>query len=463
MHILKRVMLCASALVVMATASQAQQVIGNATTVERDVRGNVGGAERAVGAGDDVFAREAITTAEESSTNLTFRDATSIVIGPLARVVLDRFVYNPDGSARRSVLAAAKGALRWTSGQSDPRAYQVRTPLAAIGVRGTQFDLVVEDAQETVILRDGQVNVCLKGTSNCKSLINPGDVAYITPAGISTAPRNAPSPQDFASNCLAGGGPCAIDPAGPSIVSLPAPALLGGVPLSGFRISLTTQTEVQKMGSRYDGSPDFQDSIELNNVPNQQGDKIVTQSFGVNVGYDFRSGPIIFGIETDASFTPFDCRTLDQSVRNFSFSTGNGTQNVRITSETASQVNAQMSVRGKLGFAVTDQLSLYGIGGVMLANTTESLSVVNNLAVTNQLYRGSDTKWRVGYVIGAGAEYMFTPNIGAMVEYSHYDLGKSTLRVEESARGGATTTGNFATTTNWMRGHIIKTGVTFRF
>jgi opacity protein-like surface antigen len=455
--------LALSALLLSVSGTYAQQTIGNATTVQSNVRGSIGGNERVVVTGDDVFAKESIITEEASSTNLTFRDATTIFIGPLARVVLDRFVYNPDGSARRSVLAAAKGALRWTSGQSDPKAYQVRTPLAAIGVRGTQFDLVVEDAQETVILRDGQVNVCLKGTSTCKSLINPGDVAYITPAGISTAPRNAPSPQDFASNCLAGSGPCAIDPAGPSIVALPSPVLLGGAPLTGFRISLTTQTEVQKVRSGFGGSSDFTDSIAFGNVPGSQSDKSLAQSFGINVGYDFRAGPVIFGIESDASFAPFDSRTFESSVTTFTLQTQNGPEDVRVTSQTGSKVNAQMSMRAKLGFAVTDQLSIYGLGGVMLANTTESISVVNSLAVTNQLYVGEKNKWRVGYVIGAGAEYMFTPNIGALVEYSHYDLGKSTLRVEESARGGAVPTGNFATTTNWMRGHIIKTGITFKF
>ncbi len=195
----------------------AQTAIGDAQTVIRDVRAISPGTERKVNGGDAVFQNEAISTAAQSSTNLRFRDATSLAIGPEARVVLDRFVYNADRTARRSVVSAVRGALRWTSGESRPSAYRVRTPLAAIGVRGTQFDLIVEQGIETVILRDGQVNVCLTGSDLCRSLLNPGDVAVITPGAIDTTPRDTPSANEFEQSCLTTGG-CTIDTAGPGIV-----------------------------------------------------------------------------------------------------------------------------------------------------------------------------------------------------------------------------------------------------
>ncbi len=218
----------------------AQSAIGGAETVERDVSAELAGRNRAVNTGDQVFANEAIVTATQSAASLRFLDDTALEIGPQARVILDRFVYNADQTARRSVVAAFKGALRWTSGRSRSGAYQIRTPLAAIGVRGTQFDLVVEDGQETVILRDGRVRVCLAGSSECKGLNNPGDVALITPGAISIAPRNAPSPRDFAEGCLSGAeAGCTISPSGPSIVqfaSIPAAPVFG---FTGFRIGIS--------------------------------------------------------------------------------------------------------------------------------------------------------------------------------------------------------------------------------
>jgi opacity protein-like surface antigen len=448
----------AAAIAVLLSASPAlaQTAIGGAETVERDVSGDLSGQVRDVGAGDQVFQDEAISTAAQSSANLRFLDSAALAIGPEARVVLDRFIYNADQTARRSVVAAVKGALRWTSGRSRSNAYQIRTPLAAIGVRGTQFDLIVENGQETVILRDGKVRVCLTGSDLCKPLNNPGDVAYITPGVIDVAQREAPSPQEFSQGCLSGtDGACRIDPVGPSIVqlaSLPATPALG---FTGFRIGLTGSYSKTRHDTRWGGSPNLEQSIGLGNVPRNQSGHSDTFDLSVDVGYDFRSGPVVFGIEGDLSLNPLNCDT--EAFKNVNFG------RVTVTTRSSIDVVAAASIRGRLGFALTDKLLAYGIGGVTLGFTNESLRVNNSLATTADLYQQNASRARIGYVVGAGAEYQLTRFISAKIEYNHFDLGSVTANIPESVRGNITGSGQFAAPRTRISGDVLKAGFNFRF
>ncbi len=126
-------------------------------------------------------------------------------------------------------------------------------------------------------------------------------------------------------------------------------------------------------------------------------------------------------------------------------------------------VSSAASFKGKLGFAVTDKLLAYGIGGVTIGFTDESYRVVNNIANTGQLYEQRGNRTRVGYVIGAGAEYRITPMISAKIEYNHFDLGASSTTIAESARGTGTTAGQFAVPSTRIRGDVFKTGINLRF
>jgi hypothetical protein len=182
----------------------AQSSIGSAVLIERDVSGTYAGQTRSLAIGDGVVANENIKTASASSARLQFLDQAILTIGPTSSVVLDRFVYNPDGSARAGTVEMAIGAARWVgSGTRSDEAYTVQTPHAVIGVRGTVFDLVVETRRTIVTLRDGSIVVCLiHKPQNCIIMTTPGSVVVVTATEISGPTRNAPSPTQFADNCL---------------------------------------------------------------------------------------------------------------------------------------------------------------------------------------------------------------------------------------------------------------------
>jgi len=75
------------------------------------------------------------------------------------------------------------------------------------------------------------------------------------------------------------------------------------------------------------------------------------------------------------------------------------------------------SARARVGFTLAPNLLVYGTAGVGLANTAASIGLgdMSVDASTNHF----------GWVAGGGAEWLFTNNWSARIEYKHYDLGKS--------------------------------------
>jgi hypothetical protein len=184
-------------------AAQAALKIGDATLVQRDVTGALPGRERKVAQGDDVFVDELIRTAQASAAKILFVDKTNLAIGPQAAVKLDRFVFKDDRSAKAMAVTVTKGAMRWVSGISPSSAYQIKTPNAIIGVRGTIFDVLVAGGRTSVVLQEGSVEVCTMGPRRrCRTLSRKGDMIEVTGSALHGPRPGGPGASDFASRCL---------------------------------------------------------------------------------------------------------------------------------------------------------------------------------------------------------------------------------------------------------------------
>jgi hypothetical protein len=191
-----------SALAFAATpALAAQQNIGATQTVNNQVSRELSGAAAKLSAGDPVFRNEVVKTGHDSTAKLVFLDSTNLAVGPISRVVLDRFVYDGGESGQTVAVKLSKGLFRFTTGALDKNAYSVTTPTAAIGVRGTVLDISVNARTTRVTLREGRAIVCPvdKGAAfeqlardcthgkgrNCKctALDQPGETAEVSRAG----------------------------------------------------------------------------------------------------------------------------------------------------------------------------------------------------------------------------------------------------------------------------------------
>lgn len=109
-----------------------------------------------------VFSGDRIETGPGGEAQIIFRDNTRLVVGPSSSMVIDAFVFNPDGSAQEVTINVAKGAFRFITGNSNSSAYSIVTPTSTIGVRGTEFDVSVEGRTgiTRVVNFSGATRVC---------------------------------------------------------------------------------------------------------------------------------------------------------------------------------------------------------------------------------------------------------------------------------------------------------------
>jgi hypothetical protein len=131
--------------------TQAAPIIGSASTVVRDVRGLLNTAWRTVVIDDNVHQNEVIRTGSESAARLIFADRTDFMIGARSEVVLDRFIYDASSQSGRLVLRAMSGLMKFRTGRMASDSYRIDTPVATVGVRGTEFLISVEAGGTTFI------------------------------------------------------------------------------------------------------------------------------------------------------------------------------------------------------------------------------------------------------------------------------------------------------------------------
>ena len=186
-------------------ATALEQRIGSTVIVKNQVDQLTGAAAKSISVGDNVFLDETVQTGQDSTGKFVLTDATNLALGPKSTVKLDRFVFAGGGgsSYSKAVLNLTKGTFRFITGNSPKTAYEIDTPTASIGVRGTIVDIKIDKGGTTVALQEGNATVCQRHTAHCAAM-TPGQTVSVT---ISKVAR-APSDWTFASTCSGGSSLC---------------------------------------------------------------------------------------------------------------------------------------------------------------------------------------------------------------------------------------------------------------
>ena len=133
---------------------------------------------------DDLFANELVETVENGALHVRFLDNTKLRLGSSSRVTLDSFVYDPDTGAGEMVADLGEGVFRFITGKLNKEGFQIRTPVAVIGVRGTDFVVVVApDGATTVSVLEGLVEVTARGGGGDSADVRVGRAASISAVG----------------------------------------------------------------------------------------------------------------------------------------------------------------------------------------------------------------------------------------------------------------------------------------
>jgi hypothetical protein len=189
--------------------AQAQEAIGVAVTIRNDVTGTVASRTFHVSPGEDVFRQEIVSTGPDSSAKLVFSDNTNLAVGPDSSVTLDNFVYAGANDYKKATMRLVKGVFRFTTGSSDKRAYELKTDVATISVRGTMFGTKHEQDQRRTIVNlerqpnrpPGRAAVCNNNTFQCVVLSTPGETAVVTETSITNEGVGGGGGWSFANLC----------------------------------------------------------------------------------------------------------------------------------------------------------------------------------------------------------------------------------------------------------------------
>lgn len=172
-----------------AALADQRQSIGSAVAIINVVTAAYEADKRSLAVGDPVTQDELIEVGLDASGEIVLQDDTKLALGPGARLLLDRFVYDPKKNSSGSILInLTKGAFRFVTGVAAKPTYVIRTPVAAITVRGTIFDVYIQDSGLSwLLLHEGGVNVC-NTTGDCRDLDQPGKLLRVLPDGTVSLP-----------------------------------------------------------------------------------------------------------------------------------------------------------------------------------------------------------------------------------------------------------------------------------
>ena len=161
-------------------------------------------------------------------------------------------------------------------------------------------------------------------------------------------------------------------------------------------------------GGGVPNNPLRSDSAKLN------GNDSVGVTGGGQIGYNWQMGSFLLGFETDINGSSL--KSSDAVARPLAAPlVGN------FLHTTSEKLDWFGTARARLGFLVAPQFLLYATGGLAYGHVHSDTAVA--FTATTDAYLGSFNDTRVGWTVGGGGEWAFSPNWSAKLEYLHIDLG----------------------------------------
>lgn len=180
----------AAAMFLNSSVALAEAPIGSAVKVINKVTAELDRTERDLATNDVVRQNELIAVSDDGLGEIVLADETKLALGGGARLTLDKFVYDPDKTSGSIVLNMTRGAFRFVTGLAKKPSYVIRTPTASITVRGTIFDVYIEESGAIwMLLHEGSVQVC-NDRGECRRLDDPCRAVRVDGGGSVGAPGN---------------------------------------------------------------------------------------------------------------------------------------------------------------------------------------------------------------------------------------------------------------------------------
>ena len=126
-------------------AMAAEDSAGMVVASRGEVIALANGGSRELKQGDFVYESDEIITSNKSFAVLQFVDGAKVTVRPDSTVIIEQYLYAGNDSDE-ATLNLVSGGLRVITGamaKSNPENYKDRTPVALMGVRGTEFSVML--------------------------------------------------------------------------------------------------------------------------------------------------------------------------------------------------------------------------------------------------------------------------------------------------------------------------------
>ena len=178
---------------------------------------------------------------------------------------------------------------------------------------------------------------------------------------------------------------------------------------------------------------------------------------GVQAGYNWQRGHIVYGAEADFGAFDLDERTTASGAFPFAFL---GTQ-YAVTEKMSADWLA--TIRARLGFTVRSHVLMYATGGLAFSEFKFSSSYSDNAidaTFPGGTGYGSKSAIRTGWTAGGGVEWALHGNWLLRAEYLYVDLGSMRTAVPISNTPGFTQTMSVSSD---LTAQIGRFGLSYRF
>lgn len=167
------------AILMLAMASlpaKAEAVARIALTVGESRRVDASGHTELLRLGTVLSEGDRITTGKDSIAIIVFSDEGRVSLRADSELLIRRYRVDPSGAETQLQFDLVRGAVRQISGQAarlQPERYRLNTPIAAIGVRGTDFFAKISSEAMETFVQEGMI-VVLPNLAGCSTSVPTG-------------------------------------------------------------------------------------------------------------------------------------------------------------------------------------------------------------------------------------------------------------------------------------------------
>jgi outer membrane immunogenic protein len=181
----------------------------------------------------------------------------------------------------------------------------------------------------------------------------------------------------------------------------------------------------------------------------------LTGAFGGRVGYNYQTGPYVWGLEGDV-WSIRSHKSINSAPGNpfVGVAGGFAAFNTSVNNDWVATIGP------RFGFTI-DRVMLYALGGVAFGNVNFTSTYLALNAAGVNFANASASQTQVGWTVGGGLDYGINRNWILSVDYQHIDLGYQKTSALVTTVGAANTaTFNFSTL---VHTDIFTLGLAYKF